>query len=194
MKFFASGTAFFVNFSFSDLKHSVIIFLCRFDPFKKQIPCYNIARLCREDKNLELDDAAEVHIFNCTAYKDVENPSLRAFLKFVQTDTAESELTRRINSMVETQKTIEANKKMYLTWSLHDHDVRNEGIRIGEKRGKKEGIAVGKEQGMNEKAVASARNLLAMKLGTHEQIAKAVGLPIEKIAEISAELAKETTL
>ena len=171
---------------YSDLKHSVIIFLCRFDPFKKQIPCYNIARLCREDKNLELDDAAEVHIFNCTAYKDVENPSLRAFLKFVQNNKAESELTRRIGNMVETQKKIEANKKIYLTWSLHDHDVRNEGIRIGEKRGEK----LGEKRGMNEKAVTSARNLLAMKLGTHEQIAKAVGLPIEKIEE----LAKETTL
>ena len=39
---------------------------------------------------------------------------------------------------------------------------------------------------------------LAMNILTHEQIAKGVGLPIEKIAEISAELAtelaKETTL
>ena len=47
---------------------------------------------------------------------------------------------------------------------------------------------------MNENKIANARNLLAMKLGTHEQIAQAVGLPIEKIEELAAELAKEVTL
>ena len=46
---------------------------------------------------------------------------------------------------------------------------------------------------MNEKAVASARNMLSMKLGTHEQIAKAVELPLEKVEELAAELAKEAT-
>ena len=93
--------------------------------------------------------------------------------------------------MVETQKTIEANKKMYLTWSLHDHDVRNEGIRIGEKRGEKKGIAIGRSEGQELAKIENARNLLVMNVLTHDQIAQAVGLPIEKIAEISAELAKE---
>ena len=91
---------------------------------------------------------------------------------------------------------MEATKKLYFSWSLHDHDVRKhgreegrkEGIRIGEKRGEKRGIAVGKEQGMNEAKIASARNMLSMKLGTHEQIAQAVGLPLEEIEELAAEL------
>ncbi len=127
-----------------------------------------------------------MHIFNCTAYEKVKNESLRAFLKFVQTGMTESEFTRRIGSMVETQKAVETNKKFYLSWSLHDTDVRLEGIRIGEKRGKKEG--------MNEAKIANARNFLAMNLGTHDQIAKGVGLPIEKIEELAAEMAKEATL
>ena len=50
------------------------------------------------------------------------------------------------------------------------------------------------ERGMNEKAVASARNLLAMKVLSHEQIAQAVELPIEKIEELAAELAKDVAL
>ena len=85
--------------------------------------------------------------------------------------------------MVETQKAVESNKKFYLSWSLHDTDVRLEGIRIGEKRGKKEG--------MNEAKIANARNLLAMKLGTHEQIAQAVELSQEKIEELAKEIEAE---
>ncbi len=32
--------------NYEDLKESIVIFLCRFDPFKKQIPCYNVRRIC----------------------------------------------------------------------------------------------------------------------------------------------------
>ena len=78
--------------------------------------------------------------------------------------------------MVEKQKKIEANKKVYFTWSLHDYDVKKEGIRIG----RREGIKANK--------IESARKLLAMKLLTHEQISEAVGLPLEKIEELAAEI------
>ena len=62
---------------YSELKESIIIFLCRFDPFKKQIPCYTIKRLCEQDKSVKVNDAATVQIFNCTAYDKVKNENLR---------------------------------------------------------------------------------------------------------------------
>ena len=99
--------------------------------------------------------------------------------------------------MVKAQKKIEGMKKTYLSWSLHDYDVRNEGIAIGEKRGKAEGMKLGKSEGLKlgksegetARAIEAARNLLAMGLGTHEQIARAVGLPLEKVAKLAAEIA-----
>ena len=86
--------------------------------------------------------------------------------------------------MVETQKTIEANKKMYLTWSLHDHDVRNEGIRIGEKRGEKKGIAIGRSEGQELAKIENARKMLVRNYPLTE-IADITGLPIEKIEELA---------
>ena len=67
-------------------------------------------------------------------------------------------------------------KRLYFTWSLHDYDVKKEGIRIG----RREGIKANK--------IESARKLLTMKLLTHEQISEAVGLPLEKIEEFAAEI------
>jgi len=74
--------------------------------------------------------------------------------------------------MVEAQKELEATKKVYFTWSLHDHDVRKHG----------------REEGRKEAKIEDARNMLAMGLGTHEQIAQAIGLPLEKIEELAAEM------
>lgn len=168
---------------YSELKESIVIFLCRFDPFKKDIPCYTVRRTCKEDASVFVDDAAIVQIFNCTAYDKIENESLSKFLKFVQTNKAESDFTRRLNNMVETQKKVEELKKTYLSWSLHDSDVRREGRR----EGRKEGITIGEERAKLE----NARNLLSMNLGTHEQIAQAVNLPLETVQQLAEELKAE---
>ncbi len=46
-----------------------------------------------------------------------------------------------------------------------------------------------KEDGRKEKAVEDARNLIKMNLGNPEQIAQAVGLPIDQVLELQKELA-----
>ena len=89
--------------------------------------------------------------------------------------------------MVEAKKQIEGMKKAYLSWSLRDHDAReiariegrNEGIAIGEKRGRSEGAT--------EKARDAARNMLAMNLGSLEQIAQAVGLSVTEVEQLAAQ-------
>lgn len=73
--------------------------------------------------------------------------------------------------MVEAQKELETTKKLYFSWSLHDHDVRKHG----------------REEGRNEKAVESARNMLKDNLPI-EKISQYTGLSLEKIEDLEAEL------
>ena len=73
--------------------------------------------------------------------------------------------------MVETQKKVEELKKVYLSWSLHDSDVRREG----------------RKEGIQENKLENARNLLTMNVLSHEQIAQAVGLSLEKVRELAEE-------
>ncbi|MBQ2314599.1 MAG: hypothetical protein II187_06820, partial [Treponema sp.] len=73
------------------------------------------------------------------------------------------------------KETNRRNEKGYLSWSLHDHDVRMEG----RQEGRNEGIA--------EKAREDARNLLAMNLGSLEQIAQAVGLSVAEVEQLAAQ-------
>ena len=47
----------------------------------------------------------------------------------------------------------------------------------------------GLKQGREQKAIEDARNLLVMKVLSHEQISQAIGLPLEKVEELAAELA-----
>ena len=64
------------------------------------------------------------------------------------------------------------------------------GIAIGEERGRTEGIAIGEErgiiQGERNAKLEAARKLLAMHLGTVEQIAQAQGLNLEEVQQLAS--------
>ncbi len=84
--------------------------------------------------------------------------------------------------MVETQKKVEELKKTYLSWSLHDSDVRREGIAIGEARGEK--------RGRSEAKLEAARNMLLENL-PEETIARCTGLPLETVQQLAEQLKAE---
>ena len=90
--------------------------------------------------------------------------------------------------MVETQKKVEELKKTYLSWSLHDSDVRREGrkegIAIGEKRGK--------EQGRSEAKLEAARNLIIKNKLDLEDIADCTGFSLETVQQLAEQLKAES--
>ncbi len=83
--------------------------------------------------------------------------------------------------MVETQKKVEELKKVYLSWSLHDSDVRREGIAIGEKRGEEHA------------KLEAARNMLSQGVET-EKIVQWLELPLETVQQLAEQLKAETLL
>ena len=158
--------------SYSKLKESYIIFICLDDPFEAGLPCYTFERKCKEKDGVELGDMTHHVVFNASAYGEEKNPAIKDFLSFVRNNTAGSEFTRGIAKMVQAKKFEQTFINEYLAWNLHEQDV--------ELRGRKKGETA--------RAIADARNLLAMRLGTHEQIARAVGLPLEKVEELAGKL------
>ena len=86
--------------------------------------------------------------------------------------------------MVETQKKIEELKQTYLSWSLHDRDVRHAGI----KEGREQGIAIGEERGRSEARLEAARNMLIKNKLSLEEISDYTDLSLETIKQLADEL------
>ena len=106
-------------------------------------------------------------------YEKEKDERIRGFLHFVHTnDCGKDDFSNRLSAIVDKLKENEKFRSDYLAMNLHDRDIT--------KRARQEGSI--------QKAVDAARNLLNMKLLTHEQIAQAVGLPLEKVREISEQL------
>ena len=81
-----------------------------------------------------------------------------------------------IDLLVEKTKENQTFRGDYMAWGLAEQDA--------EKRGYNAGVADGISQGAEQKAIETAKNLLAMKLPL-DSIAKATGLPIETVQKLA---------
>ncbi|MBR1723026.1 MAG: hypothetical protein IJ727_11185, partial [Treponema sp.] len=61
-------------------------------------------RKCKENLSVDLKDETHHLIFNAAAYNQEKNPEIKDFLSFVKNNRANSDFTRRIESMVQTKK------------------------------------------------------------------------------------------
>ena len=161
---------------YSDLKESFIIFICTFDPFNAELPCYTFKNICKDDTTIELKDKTSKIIFNSTSYEKEKDVDIRKFLKYIKTQEATDDFTNRLNTFVEKAKNNKDLRSIYLSMNIHDSDIRRIALQ--------EGIEQGAEQKAIEAAIESLKNNLSVEL-----ISKITGLPLEKIQELEKELA-----
>ncbi|MBQ7619249.1 MAG: Rpn family recombination-promoting nuclease/putative transposase [Treponema sp.] len=160
---------------YTKLKESYILFICKFDPFREEtksgfgLPRYTFRNICAENNSVNLDDKSVKVVYNAKAYKSVEDPKVRALLRFIQTnDPGEDEYSKRLSEFVEKAKKNEKFRKEYADMNLRDFDIMTEA--------------------KEEKALETAENLL--KEGdSPEKVSRCVGLPLDQVLELQKELA-----
>jgi predicted transposase/invertase (TIGR01784 family) len=167
---------------YSELKESFIIFVCQFDPFKADLPCYTFKNLCLEDNNINLKDGTTKIIFNSTAYEKENNLEISAFLKYIKTKVPTNNFTDRLHRLVEEHKINNKFRNEYFAMNLHDRDITRKAFAEGEALGVEKGISQGAEQNK----IQTAKKMITMGL-TLEQIAQATDLPFEKVQQLAEE-------
>ena len=181
---------------YKNLRDNYIIFICKFDYFKKNLPVYFFENLCENDRSIKFNDGTKKIIINTTAFNNTNNKRLKQLLEFIQEGTLSNPLTRRIHEMVEISRLQEVAKEFYQLISPYEMDLRDkwktegleegrtegraEGIAEGRAQGRAEGIAQGRAEGRAEGIFQTARNFKKMGLPL-EQIAEATGLALDEV-------------
>ena len=96
---------------YTNLKKSYIIFICKFDLFKKGLPMYTFENIAKEDKNITLNDEAYKVILNTDyseRYKETVNENIIKFLNYINTGEVENNSCHLVKSL---QKELENLKK-----------------------------------------------------------------------------------
>lgn len=112
---------------YNSLRKSFVIFICMFDPFEKNLPVYTFTNRCKEKMDLELgDDTAKVFI---NPYGDTEGLSegIKAFFKYLQEESAESDFTEKLDDEVEKVRKNEKWRLEYMAWISELEESKEEG-------------------------------------------------------------------
>ena len=175
---------------YRELKEAHIIFLCMEDIFGEGLPVYTFENTCREKSAIKLNDRAYKHFFIAPSCATLSADSeQRAFFQLLTTGSATSAFTEQLKAYVDDAKHNTQWRVQYMTWErqrTYDFDAGMEkGQAIGINIGMERGQAIGMEKGARQEKETLIRQLFAMQLGTPEQIAQAVQLPLETVLALT---------
>lgn len=163
---------------FRSLPQSLVIFICKHDPFDSGFPCYTFENLCIEDTSIKLDDKTKKLIYNAKGYENEPDVNLRAFMAFVATNKPSDDFTKKLYDRVAKIKRKERfmteYKKMYIGFVDDIYRVREET--------RKEVTA----QKAEEDAVALLKEGIPL-----ETIARCIALPIEQVQKLAEKIKQE---
>ena len=168
---------------YNDLPDTFIIFFCTFDYPNRGHPVYTFKNFCEEDPDLLLPDGVTKVILNSAAAAKETNPELKALLEYMNGIKGESGFIGELESKIREVKENDERRREYMIMTAFEADARRvamlEGVRQGFSRGEAQGFSAGSHQ----KALETAKNLLALKLSI-ENIAKATGLTEEEVEKL----------
>ncbi|MBO5124673.1 MAG: Rpn family recombination-promoting nuclease/putative transposase, partial [Spirochaetaceae bacterium] len=177
---------------YRNLPDNILIFICTFDPFDRDLPRYTFQYTCDEDPTLKLQDGSLRIFLNATATElsDLDQ-KLQAFYHYLQEGVVESELARTISESITTLKNNSLERRHYMTWAVKMADARydgydegyEKGISVGLTTGREEGISIGLERGAYQNKLETARRLVARGFSA-EDIADLTGLDLLQIEEL----------
>lgn len=172
---------------YRNLPENILIFICTFDPFDRDLPRYTFQYSCNEDSRLKLKDGSLRIFLNTSTMKlSTLDQNLQAFYHYLQKGVVESDLAQSISDSITTLKNDSLARRYYMTLALKMADARYDGYDEGFEEGREEGISIGLEQGAYQNKLETARTFLSMEF-TLEQVSQGTSLPLETVKQLTGE-------
>ena len=168
---------------YEELKETVIIFICKYDPFNKGFSCYEFNNFCIQDKNLKINDEVRKIIFNTSCYSKEKDIAIKEFLKYIETGSATNVLTQKIETIVERLRSNNSFRDVYMNNTLYFMDLKRAAKTAGFNEGFSDGITAGSSQ----KALETAKNMLSKNIPI-EIISECTELSLEVVKNLAKEI------
>ena len=127
---------------YTDLKQSIVIFICDFDPFKDGKSIYTFEATCRENKDIILADKRKTIFANLRGDREGIEQEVVNLLDYCRTGEPTDEFTRGLQGKVEQLRNDDEWRENRMTIEMREKLIYQQG--------KKEGIAEGIEQGIEQ--------------------------------------------
>ena len=119
---------------YDELTDTYIIFICPFE-----LPMlgggrhiYTFRNRCDEDKSITMPDGATKVFLSTKGTIDDVEPDVKAFLDYVDGVISNDEFVQEIDQEIREVKTIEKERRLYMTYALKIQEERKEGFKEGQ--------------------------------------------------------------
>ena len=159
---------------YRDLKESIVIFICKFDPFGEGLSKYTFENICNENKELYLKDGTSKVFFNTKDYYKERSEDAKSFLEYIEKEkSSENNFVKKIEQKIRNIKENKEWRAEFMTILMREQEIARDNF----EKGMAEGVIRGREEGIAEGVIKGRQE------GREEGIAEG----IEKIIEIYRE-------
>ena len=120
---------------YTQLKSSIVIFLCNFDLFEQNRSVYTFLSLCKEAPNIQLMDKRQTIFVNITGNREGLSADLTNFLDYLETTKPTDEFTDHLNNNVKRLREDFEWRENYMTLEMKMEERFEAGLQEGLNRG-----------------------------------------------------------
>lgn len=175
---------------YSSLPRTLIIFLCPFDYFHKNLPVYRFERRCEEFPELKMGDETAHIVVNLTAPTDDLAAESRALYYYLVEHEATDSFTDKLDAAVNAARSHNEWRVEYMNNRAYEMDhqddlvmAREEGISQGIEIGRDQGIEIGRDQGINIGRSFLLKAIQLLRDGKTQDELLELGIPADIIAD-----------
>ena len=131
---------------YNSLKESIIIFICTFDLFGQEEYIYTFRNMCQQVPGLGLKDGTSKIFLNTRGTKGDISEELKDFLKYIDGNTPECDLSRNIDRRVLEVRENKQWRREYMSLYVQLRDKYLQGHADGLAEGVSQGVKQGAER------------------------------------------------
>ena len=136
---------------YRDLKESIVIFICKFDPFGEGLSKYTFENICNENKELYLKDGTSKVFFNTKDYYKESKEDAKLFLEYIEKETtSENNFVKKIEQKIRNIKENKEWRAEFMTLLMREQEIARDNFEKGKLEGIAEGVVKGREEGREE--------------------------------------------
>ena len=117
---------------YRDLKESIVIFICKFDPFGEGLSKYTFKNICNENKELYLEDGTSKVFFNTKDYYKESKEDAKSFLEYIEKEkSSENNFVKKLEQKIRNIKENKEWRAEYMTLLMREQEIARNNFEKG---------------------------------------------------------------
>ncbi|MDD6656984.1 MAG: Rpn family recombination-promoting nuclease/putative transposase [Lachnospiraceae bacterium] len=157
---------------YKNLKESIVIFVCGFDPFDENRSIYTFETICRENTDIRLKDKRKTYFVYIGGNRDGVAADTIKLLDYFKTGEPTDEFTVNLQNRVEQIRCDDEWRENHMTLEMKMDEMFDKGVELGEQCGMERGL----ERGTAETEQKLINNLMVNMNITKEEAKERLGI------------------